>query len=286
MIKLNVIGDPISHSKSPDIHGKILDSLNIAYEYDKVLVKKGELNKYISNAIKNNITGFNLTMPHKVDIIPFLKEIDNNAKLFDSVNTVKIKNGELYGYNTDANGYIVSLNENNFKPNGKNIVILGAGGVSSTLAVKLSLLGAKNITILNRTLDNAKKICEKVNNIGETIDSDIKTIVSYDSIETQTIKKYSADCDLLVNATPLGMSGIDRDFEDLSFLNNLKKDVLISDLIYNPEKTNFLANAENNAYKIMNGYGMLIGQAILADEIYLGTNLNISELYTKLVKNY
>lgn len=285
MIKLNVIGDPIMHSKSPDIHGKILSSLGLSYEYDRVLVKKGELDRYISNAIENGVSGFNLTMPHKVDIIPFLKEIDDNAKLFGSVNTVKINNGELYGYNTDADGYAVLLKENNFNPANKSIVILGAGGVSSTLAVKLAILGAKNIVIINRTLDNAKMICDKVNNISKIINININTNTVYDIFDTKTIKDYSAKCDLLINATPLGMSGVMRDYDDLSFLNDLRQDILVSDLIYNPEKTKFLTFAENNGYKIINGYGMLIAQAILADEIYLERKLDISELYTKLVKN-
>ena len=94
-IKLNVIGDPIEHSKSPEVHGSILNILKIPYEYEKVKVKKNELDKYIENAIKNNVTGFNLTMPHKVDIIPYLDGIDSEAELFGAVNTVKIKDLSL-----------------------------------------------------------------------------------------------------------------------------------------------------------------------------------------------
>lgn len=284
-IKLNVIGDPIEHSKSPEVHGRILDILKIPYEYEKIMVKKNELGKYIKNAVKNDVTGFNLTMPHKVDILPYLDEIDDDAKLFGAVNTVKIKDNKLYGYNTDANGFIYSLNlgENRFNVKGKKIIILGAGGVVSTLALKFSQLEASEIIILNRTVKKAEDICIKVFSAQNNGLINKASVLKFDKSDTNSIVKYMDNCDMIINATPLGMSGISYDYTDLSFLDMLDKEALAVDLIYNPDKTMFLKYADKNGNKIINGYGMLICQAILAEEIYLEKELDISKLYTKFI---
>lgn len=282
MIKLNVIGDPVMHSKSPLVHGKVLGMLGIDYEYDRVLVKKGGLSEYIKQAVELGVAGFNLTMPHKADIIPFLKEIDSDARLFGAVNTVKIDGGKLSGYNTDAGGFILALSQNGFDVKNKDIVILGAGGVSSTLAVKFASLGAKSITVLNRTAEKAADICEKVESVRSEFG--ITSQMRYDGFGANIIKKYMPGCDMLLNATPLGMTGVNNNYEDLSFFESLNKSAFVADLIYSPEKTEFLKSAEQFGLKFMNGYGMLIGQAILADEIYLGRKLNVSEIYTKITK--
>lgn len=284
-IKLNVIGDPIEHSKSPEVHGRILDILKIPYEYEKIMVKKNELGKYIKNAVKNDVTGFNLTMPHKVDILPYLDEIDDDAKLFGAVNTVKIKDNKLYGYNTDANGFIYSLNlgENRFNVKCKKIIILGAGGVVSTLALKFSQLEASEIIILNRTVQKAEDICMRVMSAQDNGSINKVAELKFDKSDTNSIVKYMDNCDMIINATPLGMSGISYDYTDLSFLDMLNKEALAVDLIYNPDKTMFLKYADKNGNKIINGYGMLICQAILAEEIYLEKELDISKLYTKFI---
>lgn len=277
---LNVIGDPIEHSKSPVVHGLVLGALGVDNDYTRVLVKKGELSEYVENAVKSGVRGFNLTMPHKVDIIPFLKEIDKDAELFGAVNTVSIKNGELYGYNTDARGFVLSLEQNGVDISGKSIVILGAGGVVSTLALKLSDMGAGEITLLNRTPEKAEAVCEKIRGLQKSGAAKGGTGLLWG--ETGEAAKYAPKCDVLINATPLGMSGVGADYEDLSFIDRLDPRAAVIDLIYSPPKTKFLAYAEKRGHKIINGLGMLIGQAILADEIYLDKKLDISGLYTKL----
>lgn len=279
-IKLNVIGDPIEHSKSPIVHGIVMDALGIDCEYTRVLVKKGGLKEYIENAKSEGVRGFNLTMPQKTDIISFLKEIDKDAKLFGAVNTVSIKEDGLYGYNTDARGLTLSLEQNDVGIEGRNIVILGAGGVVSTIALKFSDMGAGRIVILNRTPEKAEGVCKKIQSFQQSGEARGGTELIHGAIGD--VVNYTSDCDLLVNATPLGMSGVGADYEDLSFIDGLNPSAAALDLIYNPPKTRFLAYAEKRGHKIVNGLGMLIGQAILADEIYLEKKLDISELFTKL----
>lgn len=279
MIKLAVIGDPISHSLSPLVHGSALDALKVPYHYEKVQVKKGELQEFIEYAKKEEIDGFNLTMPHKTDIIEYLDGIDKDAELFGSVNTVKIKDGKLFGFNTDAEGYVRALNMKGYTFKDAKVVILGAGGVVSTLALKAGDMGAKSITVLNRTESKAEAVSKYVTEKTGAVARSGKMTV-------ENISENIKDCDILVNATPLGMHGVDEDFEDLSFLDALAETALVSDLIYNPPKTKFLKRAEELNKPTLNGLGMLIFQGLLSDQIYLDMDFDLEKIYQEVEKAY
>ena len=275
IIRLQVIGDPIGHSLSPVLHSKVLEELGRPYDYKAVQVKKGELKSYIDSAIAGGVKGFNLTMPHKTDILPFLDQIDPEAQLLGSVNTVKIEKGKLYGYNTDGRGFMKALENTGYNAKDKNIVVMGAGGVSDAVAKKLARAGAKKITVLNRTLDKAKAICNKIE-YAESI---------CDTLSTESLSKAAGDCHILVNCTPLGMHGTERDFDDLSFLENLPKGALVYDLIYNPEETTLLKVARQLGHKTLNGLNMLIYQGLIADEIFLDETLDFARFEEKIKNN-
>ncbi len=278
-IKLDIIGDPVSHSKSPIIHSTVLTELGLDFEYRRVRVKKGELENYLDEAKTMGINGFSLTMPHKKDIIGFLDYIDEDAKAFDAVNTVKIEDGKLFGYNTDGQGFALAVKTQGFDFSGKNIVILGAGGAASTIALKSEMEGAKKITILNRTLSRAQTIAQFLSECD----------ANADIFNIDTISSVVNDCDLLINATPLGMSGVDKDYEDFSFFNHLKDGTLVYDLIYNPEETNFLKEAKKRGFETLNGFDMLIYQGLWADRIFLEKDLDFPYLKEKIkesLKNF
>ena len=270
--RLDVIGDPIEHSKSPIIHETVLEELGLEFEYRKVNVKKGGLEEYIDEVKRLGICGFNVTMPHKKDIMEFLDATDTEVLLFDSVNTVEIKDGKLFGYNTDGRGFVQAIYDLGFEICGKNVVILGAGGVASTIALKCEIEGAKKITVLNRTLSSAQAIADELDECEALADE----------LTTQKITDSMPDCDILVNATPLGMSGIDHNFEDFSFFNSLKDGALVYDLIYNPEETEFLKEAKSYGFKTLNGLNMLIYQGIWADKIFLKKDLDFPDLKRKI----
>lgn len=274
-IRLQVIGDPISHSLSPILHSTVLEELGTPCEYSAVQVKKGELSQYLASAKENNVQGFNITMPHKTDIIPLLDFIHPEVLVLGSVNTVKIENGELFGINTDGKGFMKALENTGTLPQGKNVVILGAGGVSETIAQTLSLEGAKKITILNRTRDKAKVICKKIR----------KTRTAHMELNSKNLRKAAKRCHILVNCTPLGMHGSHSDFEDLSFLDALPKDALVYDLIYNPEETNLLKKARELGLQTLNGLDMLIFQGLIADEFFLNKTLDFGKFEEKIKNN-
>lgn len=278
-IKLAVIGDPIGHSLSPLIHTTVLDTLGIEYEYEKIRVSAEELEHFMMSDTAKRLDGFNVTMPHKENIIRFMTDTDEEAKRCGAVNTVKVRDGRFFGYNTDGNGYIRSLAETGIDLKGKNITVLGAGGAASTVMLKAASVGAAQIRILNRTVTAAQAaangILEKTGFKAEVFPFD-----------GENLHECCKACDILINGTPLGMTGIDSVFEDLSFLKEINNGGAVSDLIYNPPKTALLREAERLGLCTVNGLGMLIYQGIAADEIYLDRELDGQRLKDIISEKY
>ncbi len=281
-INLAVVGDPISHSLSPVIHETVLQELGMDYTYRKIRVKKGELPAFLKSSECISLQGFNLTMPHKQDIMPLLDFVDSDALIFNSVNTVKADGDKLLGYNTDGKGCILGMLDKGYECRDKNIVILGAGGVVSTIALKTATEKAKKITVLNRTLSSAQALAD---NVYRQTGKEVITA----TLTTENLCEHCRDCDILINGTPLGMEGIDSDFSDFSFLKVLNPYALVHDLIYKPQTTNLLTHAKELGLETLNGLGMLIYQGLLADEIFLGVSLDLALLKAKIqdkLKNF
>lgn len=272
MIKLAVVGDPIAHSLSPTVHGAVLRSLEIPFSYETCRVPKGGLGEFLAYAEQTGITGFNLTMPHKTDVLPYLDALDVSAERLQSVNTVRLENGKRIGYNTDGGGYLQGLLQIGESFAQKRVMILGAGGVARTMAAEAASGGAEAMVIHNRNFTAAQALAEYAAAFGDCrIFSGEWTM--------DALAESASRCDLLIQATPLGMEGVDADYTDLSFLEALPEKAVVTDLIYRPAKTGFLQRAEQLGKKILNGLPMLIFQAILADEIYLGKPLPREELF-------
>ena len=271
MKKLAVIGFPIEHSLSPIIHKKIFLRLGEECVYEKISVKKEELLKF-SEYARENLDGFNVTMPNKSEIIKYLDEISDDAKKYNSVNTVKVKNGKLLGFNTDADGYIKSLLKVGVNIKNKRFLIIGAGGAAETIVKRLLSEGVDKILILNRSLERAEGISKS---------TDQKTVI-FDKLSYENLKKYAKECDVVLNATPLGMEGIKEDFKDFSFLESLKKNAVVSDLIYAPRETKLIKEAKKCGYLTTNGFDMLIYQALFSDEIYIEKKLDIDNIFEKV----
>lgn len=277
--RLAVIGSPITHTLSPLIHTTFIEKMKLKCEYSVHDVKKGELESFIKYAKDCSITGFNVTMPHKQDIFQFLDDVDSKALLYNSVNTVKNVNGKFIGYNTDADGYKMSLTEIGECIENSVITILGAGGACSALAIMLASEKAEKINILNRNTEKAKAISDDV-----FIKTHLKPIAM--KLSKENIKKVVPETDIFINTTPLGMEGIPENFEDLSFVYNLKKTTLVSDLIYNPFRTKLLKTAENNNLKILNGLNMLIYQGLISDKIYFDIDFDFVLLKSIIEDKY
>lgn len=262
---LGVIGNPIEHSISPQLHNTISMYLNEDLAYVPFRVEKNNLESAVRGLKSLNFVGFNVTIPYKSDIIKYIDVNTREALLIGAVNTVKNINGKLYGYNTDAEGFYKSFTREagtDFKD--KKVALIGAGGAARAIAVKIALQGASKIYILNRTISKAANIAEVVNN-------NIKCVAEYYQFD-----KYSENilkqCDVIINTTSLGMYP-DVDISPVEDTFQFSSHQIVYDVIYNPSRTKFLFAAENRGCKTINGFGMLIYQGIYAYEIWTGLKL-------------
>lgn len=265
---LGIIGDPVEHSFSPQMHNYISGLLGKNYVYSAYHVKKENLKAAIEGIRSMNFAGVNVTAPHKVEVMEYLDVLSDKAKLFKSVNTVVNRDGVLYGYTTDADGFYESLKRVGCDVLGKDILFVGAGGATRPVVSLFAMEGAKSITIANRTREKAEKIAE---NVMESVGFEVKCDI--------TLNHY----DVLINTTPLGMyPNINQKPEvDMSLVNS---NSFVADMIYNPEETLFLKEAKKTGAVTVNGLGMLIFQGIIAYELFTGTKLP-EDMYERIKRD-
>ena len=274
MKKYLVIGNPIKHSLSPLIHNHWMKKY-LLYDsiYEKRKVEEKDLKNIVKEIRDDDIVGVNVTVPFKKLIIPFLDELDSIAKKTESVNTLfKVKN-KIVGYNTDEAGFALTMRELFPNPNdsmmptalqGKNIFILGAGGVTSSIVDALQHKGAK-IFLSNRTKKKAEELKKK-----------------YTEVEVLDWGKRPSVCDIVINTTSIGLAKdekINIDFSDCVG----DKNKLFYDLIYNPKETNFLKEARLRGNNIMNGQRMFLNQAIYAFNLWTNITPEIDDGVIKLL---
>ena len=230
---LAVIGDPIAHSLSPQMHNKNIESLGINYAYLAFNVKEENIQDLIDGAKSLRIRGLNVTIPHKINIIKYLDEIDPLAEKIGAVNTIKFdSSSELpiaKGYNTDATGAIRALKEKTSLKD-KNILVLGAGGAARAIAFALCFEDIESITILNRNL-------EKALDLAGDITSKTDYTVRFDTFEN--INEYLKDTDIIIHTTPNGMYPNIGD-EPLVYAQQMNPNMTVFDIVYNPLETTIL----------------------------------------------
>ena len=245
--KLGVIGNPVSHSMSPILHGFFYRKFKINAVYKKYCPTYENLGEYISYFKENGFLGFNVTVPYKQVIIKYLDYIHPDAEKIGAVNTVKIVDGKLYGYNTDGDGFCMQIKD----IKGKDVKIIGAGG--SVLSVVHCLIknGAKSVTIYNRTLEKAKVIADL-----------------YDNVCAKPLDVFSADnCQILINAVLLNVVAV-KD------LDGIEEGTEVFDINYNKKETEFIKMALKYNVTVKNGLMMLVNQGLLAHKIWFGKEEN------------
>ena len=271
-MRLQIIGDPVLHSKSPALHGAMLSALGLDIPYDARTVRRGELPEYLTWAEEHGVTGFNATMPHKEELVGLMDSLDPLAEKSGAVNTVCIKDGKYYGYNTDGPGFLRALADLKVETWGKRVLLLGAGGAAK--AVGLALAGSNNfVTICNRSVTKSEALC--------SLEPGKMTPAGFSGEELAALAEK---CDILVNCTPLGMEGTEADFADLGFLEALPSQAAVCDLIYAPAETALLKRARELGHPAMNGLGMLLHQATLALEHFTGQSLEVEKARAAALK--
>ena len=263
MKKYFVIGNPINHSLSPKLHNYWLKENNIDAIYDKKKIEEKNLQNIISEVKEKKINGINVTVPYKKLVIPYLDKLSEEAEQTQSVNTIIYEKGSLIGHNTDIFGFYKAIKTLNFDMKGKKVLILGAGGVVSSIVFALKKMNVSVITISNRT----KQKAENLKNLFKDLN-----VIEWGNL---------IDFDVVVNATSLGLNNekINLDFSDTG--NNK----LFYDVIYNPGETNFLKKAKESGNVSENGKLMFIYQALEAFKLWHGIEPDINSDTLKLLKN-
>jgi len=271
-----VIGDPIGHSMSPVMHNAAFDKLGLNYFYVPFRVKKEELGKAIAGMRALNIRGLNVTIPHKVTVIPLLDKLDLLAQRIGAVNTIVNDDGVLTGYNTDATGFLQTLIEKRGEPKGKNVVILGAGGASRAISFILAERGA-HLVILNRLLelDWAEELASRISRVFK---KEVKAL----ELNGENLAKVLAQADILVNATSVGMSP--NSSETPVSPDLLRPSLTVFDIVYNPIKTRLLREAEAAGAKTISGIDMLVWQGALAFELWTGVKAPVQLMKEAAIK--
>ncbi len=255
---VGLIGHPVEHSFSPPMHNAAFNELGMDYAYVAFDVDPVNLKSAIEGAKSLNIKGFNVTIPHKIDVMQFLDEIDEVASLIGAVNTIDFKN--LKGYNTDGIGAVRAIEEVTSIKN-KNVVVAGAGGASRAISFYLAKYGADSITILNRNVDRAISLA------GDVLDSGLIAEVNSDSISE--INSYLVNADILVDTTPMGMHP-HVDDEPIARAENMYEDLVVFDAVYNPNETVLIKEAIKAGAKPVYGIKMLLYQGAESFKIWTG----------------
>jgi shikimate dehydrogenase len=258
-----VIGDPIAQSLSPQLHNGLFKETGVDALYLPIAVKSEDLEKLVAGFRLMNFGGFNITKPHKMEIMKYLDRLDPLAVKIGAVNTVVYRDGEMVGYNTDGFGFIKSLESKIGKvPKERlTILILGCGGAVKSVAMALADWGIKKVIIANRTEAKAEELANQIN---ESWPGQAQAI----GMAPDALKKAMDEATVVVNGTSLGMA----DTASQSPLPKalLKKEALVYDMIYSPSVTQLMKDARAIGAQIENGLEMLLYQGLLAFELWTG----------------
>ena len=270
-----LIGDPVEHSMSPAMQNAAFRELNLDYLYVAFRVQAKDVGSAIAGMRAMNIRGLNVTIPHKMAVIPFLDEVDQLAGKIGAVNTIVNEAGRLTGYNTDAEGFLRPLLERGLDLKGKRVLVVGAGGAARGITFALAEVGA-SLVILNRTAERARDLAAQLSKhfsgsyIGEELTEDRLVAAMVES-------------DLVVNTTSVGM-GVEQNETPIP-AKVLRRDALIYDIVYNPLRTRLISEARQSGCQTIAGAEMLAWQGALALEKWTGQEAPIELMKGEVVRN-
>lgn len=266
---VGLIGHPVEHSFSPPMHNVAFDALNMDWAYVAFDVDPFNVKSAIEGAKSLNIRGFNVTIPHKIEVMKYLDEIDEVAGLIGAVNTIDFKS--MKGYNTDGIGAVKAIEEVTSIKN-KKVVVAGAGGASRAISFYIAKYGAESVTILNRNVEKAQSLADDINLIDD---------VNADSIKN--IKDHVADADILIDTTPVGMHPNVNDDAIIS-AEDMHEDLVVFDAVYNPNETSLIKEAIKANAKPVYGIKMLLYQGVESFKIWTGQNPPVDVMEDALKK--
>lgn len=269
-------GDPVDENPTGVIEEAGYKTLGLNYRYLTVRVEKDRLPDAVNGARAMGFRGFNLTIPHKVAVIPLLDELTEAARLIGAVNTVISENGKLIGENTDGKGFLTSLRDNGIDPAGKTITLLGAGGAARAVSVELALAGARHINIINRGEERGMELASAVSERTNAAASYFRWIPQV-SIPEET--------NILVQCTNIGLFPDVTGKPDVNY-DTLRPEMVAADVAFNRPDTPFLQEAARRGLKTITGLGMLVNQAALNFKLWTGQDAPVGVMTEALAREF
>ncbi|MDE1726415.1 MAG: shikimate dehydrogenase [Thaumarchaeota archaeon] len=251
-----VIGDPIDHSLSPALHNPAFAFLRLDCTYIAYRIPKGELDDGVKDLKKIGIAGFNVTIPHKIDMMRLLDEADEECKTVGATNTVVNTDGHLKGYNTDVDGFLDPIRKRKIDCKGSDVLLIGAGGAARAIVAGFAKEKVRKITVTNRTQERAEEIVRFARRLG--LESEYLDLVKAGDT--------AANFRFIVNATSVGLKGMGCPIST----KNITKDSIVYDIVYMPVETPLIQQSKEKRAVIIYGWEMLLAQAMKSFEIWTG----------------
>ncbi len=256
-----VFGDPVDGNPTGAMEEAAYAACGLNYRYLTLKVTKDDFDDAMKAIHAFHMKGMNLTMPHKINVIPYLDELSKAARIIGAVNTIVVKeDGKLFGENTDGKGFVQALKNHGVSLDEKKVVILGAGGAARAIAVECALAGAASVTVMNRTKARAQELAGILK---------AHTKAAAEGMALEKGQKIPEDTDILINATCIGLYPDCDQKPDIDY-DTIRNTMVVSDVVFNPVDTLFLQEAAKRGAKTVNGLGMLACQGALNFELWTG----------------
>ena len=269
-----VFGDPVDDNPTCVLEEAAYAALGLNYRYLTIKVLPEDLETAMASVRAMHFRGINLTIPHKIKVIPMLDELSEAAQIIGAVNTVVNDNGRLTGENTDGKGFTTALKNGGVKISGTRIMVLGAGGAARAICVECALNGASHITIVNRTQGSGSELADLINE---------KTECKAQYVPWTENLAVPEGTDILINATPIGFTPAHMQRPDIDY-DTIREGMVAADVVFDPVDTLFLEECGKHGARCFNGIGMLVQQGALNFTMWTGKEAPVDVMYDALAK--
>ena len=269
---VGVFGDPVEDNPTGVMEEAAFEACGLNYRYLTMKVTEEDLDVAMKSIRALHMKGMNLTMPHKIRAIPYLDELSEAARIIGAVNTIIVKDGKLFGENTDGKGFVQALSNKGITPEGKKVVILGAGGAAKAISVECALAGATQVSIFNRTREKAEELARVIRE---------NTKAAADGYAWEKAQPIPEGTDILINATSIGFSPDITARPDIDY-STVTDQMTVCDVVFHPAETEFLKSCAAQGAKVINGLGMLACQGALNFTLWTGVEAPLAVMEEKL----
>lgn len=271
-----VFGDPVDGNPTGVMEEAAYAALGLNYRYLTMRVAKEDLEAAFRGAKAVGMCGLNLTMPHKIAVIPLLDGLTEAARIIGAVNTVYRDGDRWMGENTDGKGFVKALSLADVTLSGKRVTLLGAGGAARAIGVECALAGASEVTVINRSRERGQELAELI---------DRETPANSRYLPWDGAAKIPAGTDIVVQATCVGLHPNGGEMPPVD-LDTITPGMVVSDVVFNPVMPRFLREAEQRGAKIVTGIGMLVQQGALNFTIWTGKPAPVDVMYRTLEEEF